>query len=139
MRGRLSSPGAVWRAALAAACLAVPATPGWAADPPADVGEYELKPREVIVLAGWSLPGEREFSPYGRFKKATDAHKGRTHHQAMDLARHPEKAKPTQKKLRAKDRPLINDQPTAYVCRRYVCQLPVTDPAGLVTQLDAGV
>jgi hypothetical protein len=43
MRGRLSSPGAVWRAALAAACLAVPVTPGWAADSPADVGEYELK------------------------------------------------------------------------------------------------
>jgi hypothetical protein len=27
----------------------------------------------------------------------------------MDLARHPEKAKPTAKKLRAKDRPLAND------------------------------
>jgi DNA modification methylase len=32
-----------------------------------------------------------------------------THHQSLDLARHPEKAKPTQKKLRAKDRPLAND------------------------------
>lgn len=32
-----------------------------------------------------------------------------THHQALDLARHPEKAKPTQRKLRAKDRPLAND------------------------------
>jgi DNA modification methylase len=31
------------------------------------------------------------------------------HHQALDLARHPQKAKPTQKKLRAKDRPLVND------------------------------
>ncbi|HEX9408123.1 MAG TPA: thioredoxin domain-containing protein [Methylomirabilota bacterium] len=37
------------------------------------------------------------------------------------------------------DRPAINGKPTAYVCRRYVCQLPVTDSAGLVTQLDAGV
>jgi DNA modification methylase len=34
---------------------------------------------------------------------------GTQHHQALDLARHPEKAKPTQKKLRAKDRPLAND------------------------------
>jgi DNA modification methylase len=34
---------------------------------------------------------------------------GTTHHQSMDVARHPEKAKPTQKKLRAKDRPLAND------------------------------
>jgi DNA modification methylase len=32
-----------------------------------------------------------------------------THHQKMDVARHPEKSKPTQKKLRAKDRPLAND------------------------------
>ena len=35
--------------------------------------------------------------------------KGRTHHQSMDLARHPEKSKPTNKKLRATDRPLAND------------------------------
>jgi DNA modification methylase len=35
--------------------------------------------------------------------------KGTQHHQAMDLARHPEKSKPTGKKLRPKDRPLAND------------------------------
>jgi len=34
---------------------------------------------------------------------------GTTHHQGLDLARHPEKSKPTGKKLRAKDRPLAND------------------------------
>ena len=34
---------------------------------------------------------------------------GTTHHQSMDVARHPEKSKPTQKKLRPKDRPLAND------------------------------
>ena len=34
---------------------------------------------------------------------------GPKHHQGLDLARHPEKSKPTQKKLRAKDRPLAND------------------------------
>src|SRR4029453_7753385 len=32
-----------------------------------------------------------------------------THHQGLDLARHPSKSKPTGKKLRAKDRPLAND------------------------------
>jgi DNA modification methylase len=32
-----------------------------------------------------------------------------THHQALDLARHPEKAKPTNRKMRAKDRALLND------------------------------
>jgi DNA modification methylase len=35
--------------------------------------------------------------------------KGSTHHQKLDLARHPEKAKATSKKLRPKDRPLAND------------------------------
>jgi DNA modification methylase len=34
---------------------------------------------------------------------------GPKHHQGLDLARYPRKAKPTQKKLRAKDRPLAND------------------------------
>jgi DNA modification methylase len=34
---------------------------------------------------------------------------GTQHHQAMDLARHPDKATPTGKKLRARDRPLAND------------------------------
>jgi DNA modification methylase len=34
---------------------------------------------------------------------------GTHHHQALDLARHPEKAQPTGKKLRPKDRPLAND------------------------------
>ncbi|MCH7685116.1 MAG: ParB N-terminal domain-containing protein [Planctomycetes bacterium] len=32
-----------------------------------------------------------------------------THHQKMDLARHPEKSQPTTTKMRAKDRPLAND------------------------------
>jgi len=34
---------------------------------------------------------------------------GTKHHPALNLARHPKKAKPTAKKLRAKDRPLVND------------------------------
>jgi DNA modification methylase len=34
---------------------------------------------------------------------------GTKHHQALDPARHPEKAQPTDRKLRAKDRPLAND------------------------------
>jgi DNA modification methylase len=34
---------------------------------------------------------------------------GTKHHQKFDVERHPAKAKPTQKKLRAKDRPLAND------------------------------
>ena len=34
---------------------------------------------------------------------------GTSHHQQLDVERHPEKAQPTTRKMRAKDRPLIND------------------------------
>jgi len=33
------------------------------------------------------------------------------------------------------NRPLINGQPTAYVCRNFVCKLPVTEPEALRTQI----
>ncbi len=50
----------------------------------------------------------------GQSNAAFDIAPGKTkvgieHHQQFDLAWHPEKAKPTGKKLRAKDRPLEND------------------------------
>ena len=34
---------------------------------------------------------------------------GPKHHQSLDVARHPNKSKPTDRKMRAKDRPLAND------------------------------
>jgi hypothetical protein len=37
------------------------------------------------------------------------------------------------------ERGAVEGRPTAYVCRSYVCQLPVTDAAALARQLDAGV
>ena len=37
------------------------------------------------------------------------------------------------------DRGAVDGKATAYVCRRYVCQLPVTEPEALARQLDAGV
>jgi uncharacterized protein YyaL (SSP411 family) len=36
-----------------------------------------------------------------------------------------------------RDRPRIEEKATAYVCERFACKLPVTDPAGLRHQLDA--
>ena len=35
-------------------------------------------------------------------------------------------------------RPAIQGKPTAYVCQRYVCQAPTTDPADLARQLKEG-
>jgi uncharacterized protein YyaL (SSP411 family) len=33
------------------------------------------------------------------------------------------------------DRPMMNDQPTVYICEGFVCRLPVTDPDDLHNQL----
>lgn len=57
-------------------------------DPPYNV---RVEPRSNNAIAA----GNSSFTSY--------------HHQQMDLARHPEKAKKTHRKLRAKDRPLEND------------------------------
>jgi DNA modification methylase len=57
-------------------------------DPPYNV---RVEPRSNNAIAA----GNSSFANY--------------HHQQLDLARHPEKSKPTHRKLRAKDRPLEND------------------------------
>jgi DNA modification methylase len=77
------------------------------------------KPEEVDrLLAGAAIHLVNTDPPYNvkvepRSNNAIAAglssFEGTKHHQAADLARHPEKAHPTGKKLRAKDRPLAND------------------------------
>ena len=62
-------------------------------DPPYNV---KVEPRSNNAIAA----GNSSFKASG---------KGQTHHQKLDLARHPEKAKATHRKMRAKDRPLEND------------------------------
>ncbi len=57
-------------------------------DPPYNV---KVEPRSNNAIAA----GNSSFTNY--------------HHQQLDLARHPEKSKPTHKQMRAKDRPLAND------------------------------
>lgn len=66
-------------------------------DPPYNV---RVEPRSNNAISA----GLSSFAaPQGKRRKTA------THHQGLDLARHPNKSKPTGKKLRAKDRPLAND------------------------------
>jgi DNA modification methylase len=66
-------------------------------DPPYNV---KVEPRSNNAIAAGN----------SSFAKAPGKAKGSGgHHQKLDLARHPEKSKPTHKQMRAKDRPLEND------------------------------
>ncbi|MEX2670906.1 MAG: DNA methyltransferase [Phycisphaeraceae bacterium] len=62
-------------------------------DPPYGV---KVEPRSNNAIAA----GNSSFKGTG---------KNQTHHQQLDLSRHPEKAKGTHKQMRPKDRPLVND------------------------------
>ena len=81
-------------------------------DPPYNV---RVEPRSNNAIAAGVTSFSRredlqcERSKSERGKRDRERLAKRMHHQSMDLARHPEKAKPTQKKMRAKDRPLAND------------------------------
>ncbi|MCC7476267.1 MAG: hypothetical protein IT425_12800, partial [Pirellulales bacterium] len=106
----------------------IPAPPDEAVTQPGDLwilGDHRLlcgdssKPENVDrLLAGATIHLVNTDPPYNvrvepRSNNAIAAglssFQGTTHHQGLDLARHPEKSKPTQKKMRAKDRPLAND------------------------------
>ena len=89
-----------------------------ATDPPYNV---KVEPRSNNAIAA----GLSSFTAQGRKGTAVEAmdaagmhhagfdvargKTGTTHHQKLDLERHPEKAQATHRKMRAKDRPLIND------------------------------
>ena len=68
-------------------------------DPPYNV---RVEPRSNNAIAAG-------LSSYPSAEELHGGRKRRGHHQAMDVARHPEKAQATHRKLRAKDRPLEND------------------------------
>ena len=106
----------------------VPAPPDAATTQPGDLwvlGNHRLlcgdssKPEDVDrLLAGARIHLVNTDPPYNvkvepRSNNAIAAglssFQGTTHHQKLDVERHPGKAKGTHKKLRAKDRPLAND------------------------------
>jgi len=68
-------------------------------DPPYNV---RVEPRSNNAIAAG-------LSSYPSAEELQGGRRWRGHHQSMDVARHPEKAKSTHRKLRAKDRPLEND------------------------------
>jgi DNA modification methylase len=70
-------------------------------DPPYNV-RVEPRSNNAIAAGLSSFPGGRPLRKICRSGAIG-------HHQQLDLDRHPEKATPTTKKLRAKDRPLEND------------------------------
>jgi DNA modification methylase len=75
-------------------------------DPPYNV-KVEPRSNNAIAAGLSSFPGD---APQQKKRRKNMCRAdGLKHHQSLDLARHPEKAKPTGKKLRAKDRPLAND------------------------------
>ncbi len=107
---------------------AIPEPPDEAITQPGDLwllGRHRLlcgdssKPEDVDrLLAGASIHLVNTDPPYNvkvepRSNNAIAAglssFQGTTHHQKFDVERHPEKAKKTTRKLRAKDRPLVND------------------------------
>ena len=106
----------------------IPAPPDAATTQPGDLwilGDHRLlcgdssKPEDldrllggqVIHLVNMDPPYNVKVEPRSNNAIAAglSSFQGTTHHQSMDVARHPGKAKATQKKLRAKDRPLAND------------------------------
>ena len=86
-------------------------------DPPYNV-RVEPRSNNAIAagLSSFANPNDQASKrpKSGQGNTAKDAPRGKTkvgheHHQKFDLARHPEKAKATHRKMRAKDRPLAND------------------------------
>jgi DNA modification methylase len=71
-------------------------------DPPYNV---RLEPRSNNAIAA----GLSTFAPAKRGRRSKSLDRAGRHHSGMDLARNPRKAKPTHRRLRAKDRPLEND------------------------------
>jgi DNA modification methylase len=75
-------------------------------DPPYNVC-VEPRSNNAIAAGLSSFPGD--VLQQKKLPNKTCRADGLQHHQSLDLARHPEKAKSTRKKMRAKDRPLQND------------------------------
>jgi len=77
-------------------------------DPPYNV-KVEPRSNNAIAAGLSSFQGTRKVDVRDEDGHRSDRKNAQMHHQGLDLARHPEKAKGNTKKMRAKDRPLEND------------------------------
>jgi hypothetical protein len=82
-------------------------------------------PREIAVVGEPADPATRELRRTAVMATAPGS--------VIAVGR-PGDASPSEVAL-LRDRPLIGGRPTAYVCRRFVCERPVTDPVELAAQL----
>ncbi len=78
----------------------------FASDPPYNV---RVEPRSNNAIAAGNSSFKASGKKAGSGGVSGGVSGGGGHHQKMDLARHPGKAKGTHKQMRAKDRPLAND------------------------------
>lgn len=79
---------------------------------PEQIRAYRIADNQTASLATWDydlLPIELGALKEANYDLGLLGFAGTTHHQKLNVERHPEKAKPTTKKLRPKDRPLAND------------------------------
>ena len=73
---------------------------------------YDASYQDALAGAAAKKRGIKALDGAGSHHSGFDVARGKSgvaHHQKLDLERHPEKAQPTHRKLRAKDRPLTGD------------------------------
>ncbi len=71
---------------------------------------YDESYQAALASSASRKRGTKALDAQGLHHSGFDVARGKTgHHQKLDLERHPEKAQATHRKLRAKDRPLVND------------------------------
>ena len=73
---------------------------------------YDASYQDALASSSAKRRGVKRLDSAGRHHSGFDVARGKSgirHHQKLDLERHPEKAQATHRKLRAKDRPLVND------------------------------
>jgi DNA modification methylase len=73
---------------------------------------YDESYQAALAASGSRRRGTKALDAQGLHHSGFDVARGKSgirHHQKLDVSRHPEKAQATHRKLRAKDRPLVND------------------------------